>query len=186
LTQGIVRPSFNVVLRVNLFCGGIYFLKNFTLCDLDNFNVIIGNTFLDAYKINILHNEGRLRVCAKCGFKLVNLDAMYNFALVEMGVNLVVLDSELKSFSFFILMYLKISHGEFKPQGAKQALACILDSLNKFSEVLTNELLNAFPLYRKVDHKIKLVPILTLPSKAPYRLNQKELEELPKKHDLLN
>jgi hypothetical protein len=101
LAQGIVRPSFNVVLRVNLFCGGIYFLKNFTLCDLDNFDVIIGNTFLDAYKVDILHNEGRLRVYAKCGFKLMNLDAMYNFALVEMGVNLVALDSELKSFSFF-------------------------------------------------------------------------------------
>jgi hypothetical protein len=78
-------------------------------------------------------------------------------------------------------MYFKVSHGEFKPQGAKQRLACILDSLNKFSEVLTNELLDALPLYKKVDHKIKVVPILTLPSKAPCRLNQKELEELLKK-----
>jgi hypothetical protein len=119
LARSIARPSFSVALKVKLFCGGIQFFENFTLCDLDNFDVIIGNTFLDVYEVDILHNGGRLRVCAKCGFKLMNLDAMYNFALVEMGVNLVVLASELKSLSFFILMYLKVSHGELKPQGAK-------------------------------------------------------------------
>jgi hypothetical protein len=28
------------------------------MCALDNFDVIPRNTFLDAYKIDILHNEG--------------------------------------------------------------------------------------------------------------------------------
>jgi hypothetical protein len=53
-----------------------------------------------------------------------------------------------------------------------------LDSLNKFSKVLTNELLDALPHYREVGHKIKMVPGMALSSKAPYRLKQKELEEL--------
>ncbi len=84
-------------------------IENFTLCDLDNYDVIIGNTFLDAYKINIFRNKGKLRICAKNGYKLMNLNAIYNFALAKMGVNLVALISELESFSFFIFMLLKVS-----------------------------------------------------------------------------
>jgi hypothetical protein len=59
----------------------------------------------------------------------------------------------------------------------KQPLPYILDSLNKFLEVLTNEISNALPPCRKVDHKIKMVLRTTPPSKAPYRLNQKDLKE---------
>jgi hypothetical protein len=55
-----------------------------------------------------------------------------------------------------------------------------LDSLNKFFEVLTNEHPNALLLYKKVDHKIEVVLGSNLLFKAPYRLNQKELEELKK------
>jgi hypothetical protein len=74
LAQGIIRPSFSVTLKVKLFCGGIQFCENFTLCDLDHFDVIIGNTFLDAYEVNIFRNGVR----AKCGFKLMNLNVDYN------------------------------------------------------------------------------------------------------------
>ncbi len=62
----------------------------------------------------------------------------------------------------------------------RQPLVCILNSLNKFLEVLTNKLPNVPPSYNEVDHKIKMMPISTLPSKAPHRLNQKELKELKK------
>jgi hypothetical protein len=47
-------------------------------------------------------------------------------------------------------------------------------------KVLTNEFPDALPLYRKVDHKIKVMPRLAPPSKAPYRLNQKEPERIQK------
>jgi hypothetical protein len=59
-----------------------------------------------------------------------------------------------------------------------QPFACILDSCNKFSEVLTYELPDALPPYKKVDHKIKVVLGVTMLSNEPYRLNQKELKEL--------
>jgi hypothetical protein len=55
-----------------------------------------------------------------------------------------------------------------------------LDLFNKFSEVLTNELPNVLPLYKKVDHKIKMMLRPAPPSKAFYRLNQKELERTQK------
>jgi len=79
------------------------------MCDLNNFDVILGNIFLDAYEVDILHNKGKLKVCAKSGSKLLNLDINYNSTLAKMGVNLVVLASELKSPSFLILMFLRVS-----------------------------------------------------------------------------
>jgi hypothetical protein len=57
-------------------------------------------------------------------------------------------------------------------QGARQPPACILDSLNNFLEVLTDD---ALPPCKEVDHEIKMVSGTTMPSKEPFRLNQKEL-----------
>ncbi len=71
--------------------------------------VILSNTFLDAYKVNILRNEGRLKVHVKNGSTLMNLNVNYNFTLAKMGVNLVTLTSELESPSFFVLMFLRVS-----------------------------------------------------------------------------
>ncbi len=89
-------------------------------------------------------------------------------------MNLVALINESKLPIFLILISFKVSQGEPKPQEAKQPFICILDSLNKFSKVLTYELPDALPPCRKVDHKIEVVHRTTLSSKAPYRLNQKE------------
>ncbi len=89
LAQGIAKPLFSVMLGVELFCEGVQFFENFTLCDLINFDVILGNTFLDVYKIykiDIFCSGGKLKVCAKCGFKLMNLDVGYNSILAKMGV----------------------------------------------------------------------------------------------------
>jgi hypothetical protein len=71
------------------------------LFDLNNFDVIIKNTFLDVYEVDILDNKGRLKVCAKCGFKLIHLYVDYNFPLAKMGMNLVGLTNELES-PFFL------------------------------------------------------------------------------------
>jgi hypothetical protein len=146
------------------------------LCDLNNFDVILGNTFLDAYKVYILRNENKLKIHTKVGFKLMHLDAEYNCMLVKIGVNLVALVNELEFHRFFVLMSLRVSKGKPKPQGARQPPTCILDSFNKFLEVLTNELPDALPPCREVDHKIEVVLSLALPFKAFYRLNKKEHE----------
>ncbi len=75
LAQGIARPLLSVMLNVKLFCGGVQFFENFTLYDLDKNDVIIGNTFLDAYKVDIFYNGRKLRNYTKVGSKLVNLEA---------------------------------------------------------------------------------------------------------------
>ncbi len=104
------------------------------MCDLDNFDVIIKNIFLDAYKVDIFYNKSKLGICAKIGFRLVNLNVDYNSTLEKMGVNFVALVSELESPSFLILMSLIIPKGNLNHKG-KQPFACILDSFNKFLEV---------------------------------------------------
>jgi hypothetical protein len=92
-----------------LFCGRIQSFEDFTLCDLDNFDVILGNIFLDVYKVDIFRTRSKLRIHAKVGYKLVNLYLEYNFALVEVGVNLVALANELYLLSFIVLMSLRVS-----------------------------------------------------------------------------
>jgi hypothetical protein len=50
--------------------------------------------------------------------------------------------------------------------------------LEKYKDVITDELTKHLPPKRAVDHKIDLVPGTEPPSKAPYWLNQAELQEL--------
>jgi hypothetical protein len=120
---------------------------------------------LNAYKIDIFCSGGKLKIRAKCGSKLMNSNAYYNSILVKMGMILVVLTSELESLSFLILMFLRVSQGEPKPQGAKHPPTYILDSFNKFLEVLI--LPNALPPCKKINHKIEVVSRVALPSRHP-------------------
>jgi hypothetical protein len=70
LAQGIARPSLDIMLSLEPFCKGIPFFNNFTVCDLNNFDIIIRNTFLNAYKVNILRSGAKLRIRVKCGLSL--------------------------------------------------------------------------------------------------------------------
>jgi hypothetical protein len=116
LAQGIFRPLFGVLLDVKMFCfRGVQFFENFTLCELNNFDVILMNTFLDVYEVDIFHNRSKVRIHAKIGFKLKNLDVEYNYALVKVALNLVTFAKELKLSSFVILMSLRNSQWELKP-----------------------------------------------------------------------
>ncbi len=114
LAQGIVKPSFNVTISVKLFCEGFQFLENFTFCDLNNFHVIVLNTFLDVYKINIFRKGSKMTIHTKVGFKLVNLNVEYNSALVEVGINLVALANEFELLIFLILIFLRFSQEKLK------------------------------------------------------------------------
>jgi len=53
-------------------------------------------------------------------------------------------------------------------------------------DVLTTELPNALPPEREVDHKIEVVHRSQPPSKAPYRLNQRELKKLKEQFNELS
>ena len=54
---------------------------------------------------------------------------------------------------------------------------CVEDVLKRYQDVMSEDLSNELRPRWEVDHKIEVKPGTELPSKAPYRLSQKELEE---------
>ncbi len=55
LTQWDVTPTKEVMFGIKLFCSGMKFKEDFMIIALNGFDVILGNTFLDAYHINMSH-----------------------------------------------------------------------------------------------------------------------------------
>jgi len=53
------------------------FKEDFMIIALDGFDTILGNIFLDAYHIDILRNDSKLRIKARLTEKLVNLEVDY-------------------------------------------------------------------------------------------------------------
>jgi hypothetical protein len=125
------------------------------MCDLNSFDVILGNIFLNAYKKNIFHKQKKLRIYGKVGSKLMNLNGDYNSTKTKVEINLVVLTKELESPNFVVLMSLGVSKGEPKPKGTKQPIKCILDPFNKFSKVLTNECFYFFHPIKRLTTRLK-------------------------------
>ena len=64
-------------------------------------------------------------------------------------------------------------------------LKCVKDLLKRYRDVMPEDLPNELPPKREVDHKIEVKSRTESPSKAPYRLSQKELEELKSQLDEL-
>ena len=62
---------------------------------------------------------------------------------------------------------------------------CVEDVLKRYQDVMPEDLPNKLPPRREVDYKIEVKPGTEAPLKAPYRLSQKELEELKSKLDEL-
>ena len=62
---------------------------------------------------------------------------------------------------------------------------CVEDVLKRYQDVMPEDLPNKLPPRREVDHKIEVKSEIELPSKAPYCLSQKELEELKSQLDKL-
>jgi hypothetical protein len=52
---------------LNYFAKEFNFFENFILYALNNFDVILKNTFLDAYEVDDLHNRSKLKIQAKVG-----------------------------------------------------------------------------------------------------------------------
>jgi hypothetical protein len=90
---------------------------------------------MPSYKVDILCNEHNVRVYAQIGYNLMNLDAEYKFALVDVKINLVAF-TKLKLFMFLILLKQKELGKDAKSKGAKQFPNCIFYSFIKFSNVL--------------------------------------------------
>ncbi len=67
-----------------------------------------------------------------------------------------------------------------KAEKASTCPFCILEVINKFLDILMDNLPTILLPSKDVNHKIEVHPRSTSPTRAPYRLNQKMFEELKK------
>jgi hypothetical protein len=65
-------------------------------------------------------------------------------------------------------MHVDESSAKFKTKGAKSWPICISNTINKFLDILIDDLPKHLPLFHNVDHKIKVVPKSAPPFKSPY------------------
>ncbi len=74
MARGMAKLMLRIMLGIKLLIGGVQLFEIFTLCNLDSFEAIIRNTFLDAYEIDIIVKEQKIRIHAKVGSYLMNLN----------------------------------------------------------------------------------------------------------------
>jgi hypothetical protein len=70
---------------------------------------------------------------------------------------------------------------EFDPKEATNLVSlpnCVKQMLDKFSDVMLEELPNELPLRKWIDHAIKVISGMAPLTKAPYRMTHEELKEL--------
>jgi hypothetical protein len=75
-------------------------------------------------------------------------------------------------------MHVDESSAKSKTKGVKFWHSHISNTINKYLDVLTNELPKRLPPFRNVDHKLEVVFGMAPPFKSPYQFNKKELQEL--------
>jgi len=73
---------------------------------LDGIEVILGNTFLNAYHIDVLKGISKFKIIIRLVDKLVSLKIEYQTSLVKISIHLVSLQ-ELQHISLLIFMHVE-------------------------------------------------------------------------------
>ena len=174
--KGEPHQTKEVALDVTMTSGMVEFVESFTLCEMDEVDLILGDTFFEAHSVDVRRKPTRLVVC-RDGREVV-LQLSRNPMVAGGKLNLVSLE-QLEDETFLVVVRREAEVGTKQGVEAEVALPkCVRNTLNKYKDVLTNELPRELPPRREVDHKIDVVPGAEPPSKAPYRLDQKKLMEL--------
>ena len=180
--KGEPHQAREVALDVTIRSGTWEFVENFTLCEMDEVDVILGDTFFESHAVDVRRKPTRLVVCRdgkELELKLTRGPLVAGGKLNMVSLNQMVEDQ-------FVVIAREEQLGDHKERVGTSVPRHIQEVLAKYGDVLTNELPMELPPRREVDHKIEVLPGAEPPSKAPYRLNQKELMELKKQlNDLL-
>jgi hypothetical protein len=160
--------------------GAQDFEEDFTMCSLGEVDFVLGNTFLHFYGIEIRQRPKVDLVMARDTGMPESLPFSRKPTLEGLGINLV---EQIEDFgeAEFVLMLKTTdlpSNKVEKPKHGSRYSHLVSKVLEKYKDVITDELTKHLPPKRAVDHKIDLVPGTEPPSKAPYWLNQAELQEL--------
>jgi hypothetical protein len=123
------------------------------MCELDNFETIFGNMFLDAYHVDVLKNNFKLKIKTRLSKKLINLKVEYHANLKVINVHFVFLQ-KLQHILLFIFMYVNKFNVKVKTKGVSLWPICISNMFNTILIVLTNKFPNELLCCCDVDHKI--------------------------------
>jgi hypothetical protein len=176
LAQGTATSSSEVVLAAILESGKVKFTENFTVCALDGIEAILGNTFVDVYHVNVLRRGFKIKSHSILRDKYINLEMEYQVSLAKVSIHLVSL--QVLHETSFLIMHVDEFNAKSKAKGTKSWPTYISNIINKFLDILTNELFKHLPHFCNVDHKIEVVPRSVPPFKSPYMLNKKKLHKL--------
>ncbi|KAL2635310.1 hypothetical protein R1flu_006789 [Riccia fluitans] len=184
--QGKMQKTSEVAKEVKLDFGkGCVLEEDFTVCQLDGLEAVLGNTLFDRIEMELARRPLRLSFKVKGkrhGVRVHRVSRKRDSA----GLNLIrVKDVDFEDGVLCVMRWADMGSdgpkGDAIPSGKSSPSQDELrEILGGYADVLTDKLLEELPPRREVDHKIELVPGATPPSKAAYRLNQVEMGEIKK------
>ena len=148
---------------------------------MDEIDVVLGLTFLEAH--NAVFNGKKRELVVQSDGKEVVLPLTKGSGAFGGRLNFVSA-KELSEKCYMLVMRAGES-GVGVTEKVELIPKCVKDLLKKYQDVMPDDLPNELPPRREVDHKIEVKPGTEPPSKAPYRLSQRELEELKSQLDEL-
>lgn len=169
--QLATRLAFDVPLQLGSWEGR----ENFTICEIDEVDLILGMTCLSKSGAVI---DGRKRVVTlSCGNGDEVLRVSEMPKLVGGRINLLsarewtVEEPHEPQFLLYVIQVKGEGDGEPSADWIKGIL-------EKYQDVMPEDLPSGLSPRRVVDHKIEVIPGSEPPAKAPYRLSHRELVEL--------
>ena len=141
---------------------------------MDDIDVVLGLTFLEAYN-GVFKGKKRELVVQSDGKEFVLPLTKLSGAF---GGRLNLISARELSETCYMLVMRAGEAGDGVAEKVELVSKCVEDVLKRYQDVMPEDLPNELPPRREVDHKIEVKPRTEPPSKAPYRLSQKELEEL--------
>ena len=148
---------------------------------MDDIDVVLGLTFLEAYN-GVFKGKKRELVVQSDGKEFV-LPLIKSSGAFGGRLNFISA-RELSEKCYMLVMRAREAR-DGVTEKVELVLKCVKDVLKRYQDVMPEDLPNELPPRREVDHKIEVKPETEPPSKAPYRLSQKELEELKSQLDEL-
>jgi hypothetical protein len=125
------------------------------VCALDGIGAILGNTFLNIYRVNVLKRGSKLKVITRLTNRYVSLKVEYQTNLAKVSIQVISLQ-ELQEISFLILMHVDECNTKVKTKRVKSWSTCISNTINKVSNVLMNKPLNIYFLLKMWTKKLRL------------------------------
>ena len=140
---------------------------------MDNIDVVLGLTFLEAYN-GVFKGKKRELVVQSDGKEFV---LPLTKSSGPFGGRLNFISARELSEKCYMLVMRAGEAEDGVTEKVEFVPKCVKDVLKGYQDVMPEDLSNELPPRREVDHKIEVKPGTEPPSKAPYRLSQKELEE---------